>query len=102
MHLLQKLLKQTHHKQWWILPSAISLIQKVNQKRQYTGLFKFGDKYINQVKLFTKTKEITLQRVFSPPSDLDLNVNVIEDKSIKNYQVKKDNCFENYFLELLI
>ena len=71
------------------------------QKRQYTGLFKFGGDYINQVKFFTKTKEITLQRVFSPPSDLDLNVNVIEDKSIKNYQVKKDNCFENYLLELL-
>ena len=71
------------------------------QKRQYTGLFKFGGEYINQVKFFTKKKEITLQRVFSPPSDLDLNVNVIEDKSVKNYQVKKDNCFENYFLELL-
>ena len=71
------------------------------RKRKYTGLFKFGGEYVNQVKFFTKIKEITLQRVFSPPSDLDLYVNVVEGKSSKHYRVKKDNCFENYFLELI-
>jgi NDP-hexose-3-ketoreductase len=83
------------------LPVAFKLSIKY-KKKNYTGLFKFGGEYINQVNFFTKTKKITIDRVFSPPSELPLNVKVLEKNKVKTYLIKKNNCFENYFLELLI
>ena len=82
------------------LPISFKLNLKY-KKKKYLGLFKFGGEYINQVNLFTKTKKISIDRVFSPPSDLDLSIKVLENDKSKIYLVKKDNCFENYFLELL-
>jgi NDP-hexose-3-ketoreductase len=69
-------------------------------KRKFEGLFKFGGNYINQVIFFTKTKKIELNRVFSPPANDDLNLMVTEKNKKINYLIKKDDCFENYFLNL--
>lgn len=75
---------------------------KFNYKEEsYHGLFKFGGEYTNQVVFFTKNKILTINRVFSPPDDLSLNLNIIEKNKEKNFKILKDNCFENYFIELL-
>ena len=77
-------------------------IQVRYYKKTYSGSFIFAGNYINQVYFFTKNKEISTDRVFSPPSNLNLSVKVLEKNKGKTYLVKKDNCFENYFLEVLI
>ena len=76
----------------------------VNYKNQnFSGLFKFGGKYKNEVIFSTKQKTISIQRVFSPPDDLDLNIKMIDknNNKIENIKVSKDNCFKNFFIELL-
>jgi NDP-hexose-3-ketoreductase len=83
------------------LPISFKIEVKYN-KKIYSGSFKFGEDYINQVNFFTKNKEISIDRVFSPPSNINLSVKVLKNNKLKTYLVKKDNCFENYFLELLI
>ena len=83
------------------LPISFNIQVRYN-KKIYSGSFKFGGNYINQVIFFTKNKEILIDRVFSPPSNLNLSVKVLENNKVKTYLVKKNNCFENYFLELLI
>lgn len=83
------------------LPISFKIQVRYN-KKTYSGSFKFGGNYINQVNFFTKNKEISIDRVFSPPSNLNLSVKVLEKNKGKTYLVKKDNCFENYFLEVLI
>lgn len=66
----------------------------------FTGFFKFGGEYKNEVIFFTKDKTINIDRVFSPPSDSSLSLKVTKNDKEKTYLVKKDNCFENYFLEI--
>ena len=69
--------------------------------QNYHGLFKFGGKYENKANFFTKKKIFSIDRVFSPPENLDLYINLIQNNKIKTIKVLKDNCFENYFLNLL-
>ena len=82
------------------LPVSFKIDVNYNNQN-FSGLFKFGGKYKNEVIFFTKQKKITINRVFSPPENLDLNINIIDKNKVKNIKVLKDNCFENYFLELL-
>ncbi len=80
----------------------ISFEIKINYSNQkYHGLFKFGGEYKNELSFFTKQMKISIGRVFSPPEELDLNINVINKNKVKDLTVFKDNCFENYLLELL-
>jgi hypothetical protein len=81
------------------LPVSFYLLIKYHQ-RIYTGFFKFGGEYKNEVIFFTKNKTITINRVFSPPSNSSLNLKVTKNDKEKKYLVKKDDCFENYFLEI--
>ena len=70
------------------------------QDKVFHGLFKFGGDYINEVIFYTKNQEIKLSRVFSPPSDVNLNLEIIKKGVKQNCIIKSDNCFENYFKEL--
>ena len=70
---------------------------KIFKKKKYLGLFKFGGEYINQLNLFTKTKKISIDRVFSPPSDLDLSIKVLENDKSKIYLVEKRQLFWKLF-----
>ena len=80
-------------------PVSFYLLIKYPQKI-YTGFFKFGGAYKNEVIFFTKDKTININRVFSPPSNLPLTIKINKNNKEKTYSVKKDNCFENYFLEI--
>jgi len=82
------------------LPKSFKLEIKYENKR-YIGSFKFGGKYINKVVFFTNEKKITINRVFSPPDDLNLNLEILEGNKEKTLIIKKDNCFENYLFEII-
>ena len=81
------------------LPVSFFLLFRYAQKI-YTGYFKFGGTYKNQVIFFTKDKTISINRVFSPPSDSPLSIKVSKNNITKSHLIKKDDCFENYFLEV--
>ncbi len=77
------------------------LLEIKYENKRYIGSFKFGGKYINKVVFFTNEKKITINRVFSPPDDLNLNLEILEGNKEKTLIIKKDNCFENYLFEII-
>ena len=81
------------------LINSIDFIFDFNDKI-FTGKFKFGGEYQNELLLYTKKKIIKLNRVFSPPSDIYLSVTSKEGNKKKSYKVPKDDCFLNYFNEV--
>lgn len=81
------------------LINSIDFIFDFNDKI-FTGKFKFGGEYQNELLLYTKKKIIKLNRVFSPPSDVYLSVTSKEGNKKKSYKVPKDDCFLNYFNEV--
>ena len=68
---------------------------------KYNGVFKFGGKYKNQIKISNKYNTSIIERVFSPPDDENLNLKLVIKKRKKNIKMKKDNCFRNFFVEIL-
>lgn len=67
----------------------------------YDGIFKFGGKYINEIKIINKDKKSFIKRVFSPPSNECLIFKSINKKRENIIKLKKDNCFGNFFTEVL-
>ena len=67
----------------------------------YSGLFKFGGKYKNQITVSNKRGKSYILRVFSPPHDEKLTLRSILKKKQKIVKFKKDNCFKNFFNEVL-
>ena len=67
----------------------------------YSGVFKFGGKYKNQIKISNEYNTSIIERVFSPPDDENLILKLVTKKRKKNIKIKKDNCFRNFFKEIL-
>ena len=82
------------------LPTSFKLEIKYKEK-SYSGLFKFGGKYKNEVEIFTNKEKFSIERVFSPPDYLKLNLMILKNFKKKIIKVKKDNSFENYLFELI-
>ena len=66
----------------------------------YSGQFRFGGEYQNDLTIHTNKKIIKLERVFSPPTNINLNIIVREKNHSKVFIIKCDNTFENYFKEV--
>ena len=80
----------------------ISLRFLINFKEgKYNGVFEFGGKYKNQIKISSKNKSSIINRVFSPPDNESLNLKLISKKNKKIIKLKADNCFRNFFIEIL-
>ncbi len=67
----------------------------------YKGIFKFGGKYKNEIEISNKSKKILIQRVFSPPDDENLIFRINSKKKHRIIKLRKDNCFRNFFKEVL-
>lgn len=66
-----------------------------------TGNFKFGGAYKNNLTILTNKKLITLNRIFSPPADENLYLTTKTKKKITKFKIKKDDCFANFFNEVV-
>ncbi len=67
----------------------------------FIGTFRFGSEYKNNLTVYTDKEFIELNRVFSPPEDLRLSIVIDKKDKSKIVKIKKDNCFENFFLEVI-
>jgi len=99
---LQNLLK----KRIRIIKNKEKLIMSIKflinfKEGDYDGIFKFGGKYTNEIKIINKGKISFIKRVFSPPDNECLVLKSINQKREKITKFKKDNCFENFFAEVL-
>ena len=50
---------------------------------------------------FTKRKKITINRVFSPPNDINLTFQVNESNIRREKKLQKDDAFLNYFKQVI-
>ena len=80
----------------------ISIRFVINFKEgEYNGVFEFGGTYKNQIKISSKNYTSIINRVFSPPDNENLNLELISKKYKKIIKFKKDNCFRNFFSEII-
>ena len=70
------------------------------KSKTYSGYFKFGGIYKNELNIYEKDNILTLGRVFSPPSNQVLKLTVRSKKKIINYNINKDDCFGNFFTDV--
>ena len=69
-------------------------------KKSFIGHFSHCGEYENTLKLFTKQKKVTVHRVFSPPSDKNLILQVSDVNGKKEKKLKRDDVFFNYFKDI--
>lgn len=80
----------------------ISIKFLINFKEgEYNGVFEFGGKYKNQIKVSSKYKTSIINRVFSPPVNEKLDLKLISKRNEKIIKLKTDNCFRNFLKEIL-
>ena len=85
-----------------IFQNSLSLSNTLNFKEgDYNGTFKFGGKYKNEIEITNRFKKILIHRAFSPPDDENLILKSNFQKKYKVIKFKKDNCFRNFFTEIL-
>ena len=97
-NLQKKKIKITKNKQKLI----VSIKFLINfEEGEYHGIFKFGGKYKNEIKILDGSKKSFIERVFSPPDNEFLTLKTISKKKKKVFKFKKDNCFKNFFSEVL-
>ena len=70
-------------------------------KKSFSGYFSHNGEYENTLTLFTKRKSVTINRVFSPPNDVDLTLQVNEGNISKEKKLKRDDTFFNYFKKII-
>ena len=71
-------------------------------KKSFFGYFSHNGEYENTLTLFTKRKSVTINRVFSPPNDENLILQVSDDHVKKEKKLKKDDAFLNYLRRIII
>jgi predicted dehydrogenase len=67
----------------------------------FVGTFRFGKCYKNIISIYLRNKSIEINRVFSPPADIKLKIQVNSQYKLKTFLIDKDNCFENYLFEVI-
>ena len=82
------------------LITSFDIFFKYNTK-VLVGTFRFGGKYRNDIFVKFKNKTIEINRLFSPPDDVNLNIKINTKNKVKKIKIKKDNCFENYLSEVI-
>ena len=71
-------------------------------KKSFFGYFSHNGEYKNTLTLFTKQKRVTVNRVFSPPNDENLILQINNGHVKKEKKLKKDDAFLNYLRRIII
>ena len=76
-------------------------VEIIDGKKSFSGYFSHNGEYENTLTLFTKKKSVTINRVFSPPNDIDLTLRINTDNTNKEKKLKSDDTFFNYFNKII-
>ena len=72
----------------------------INYKSKiYSGLFKFGGSYKNNLTIITNKRSISLNRVFSPPFDQNLSLSIEDAKKKKLLRLEKTIVLEIFLMK---
>jgi dTDP-3,4-didehydro-2,6-dideoxy-alpha-D-glucose 3-reductase len=76
--------------------TLFSANMEFSKNRKLTGIFGFGLDYENNLKISGNDFYYELNRVFSPPNDIELNLEMRDDKQFSNQSFKGD-AYANFF-----
>ncbi len=96
--MLKKRVKIKYNKEKLIISTKFFINFK---NGEYNGVFEFGGDHKNQLKVSDNTKTSIVKRVFSPPDNENLSLRLVYKKTKRTIKFKKDNCFKNFFTEVL-
>ena len=83
------------------LPIMFTINANFASKTKFNGVFAFESEYTNFVKYETKDFEIVYRRVFSPPPDLEVQLELTKNNVKSKVFVGKDDTFFNFFVDIL-
>ena len=93
---LQSLLKKNKNN-----VSESFIIRTTFKKKTFNGYFSHNGEYKNSLILFTKDKSVKINRVFSPPNNINLTLNINKDIKVYEKKIKKDDTFLKYFRKII-
>jgi len=73
-----------------------------SKAKSFSGYFSHNGEYENSINLLTKKKEVRISRVFSPPQDKKLILQVIKNNTNNKKIMEKDNSFYNYLKHIFL
>ena len=76
-------------------------VEIVAGKKSFSGYFSHNGKYKNTITLFTREKNVTINRSFSPPNDMNLTLQVNKGNINKEKKLGSDDTFFNYFKKII-
>jgi hypothetical protein len=76
-------------------------VSTLSKTKSFMGYFSFNGKYENTLTLLTKQKKLTINRVFSPPNNQNLILQINNGHVKKEKRLKKDDVFLNYFKSII-
>ena len=65
------------------------------------GHFSLNGEYTNTLTLYAKRKRVIINRVFSPPNDQNLILQINENNIKREKKLKKDDTFLNYLRQIV-
>ncbi len=80
--------------------ASFAILSHYSKGRCLTGFFGFDTSYINQLQIFGLTLGISMDRVFSPPADLPLQLSVRQEDRARIIEVPAADSFELFLREV--
>ena len=65
------------------------------------GHFSLNGEYTNTLTIYAKRKRVIINRVFSPPNDQNLILQINENNIKREKKLKKDDTFLNYLRQIV-
>jgi len=81
--------------------TSFSVLAQYNNGRSLIGNFGFSSEYINRLNLFGENFYFEINRVFTPPGDLENEVLMKMNNSSKLIKTEKSNCFINFLQKFI-
>jgi len=76
-------------------------IYVATREKSFLGHFSLNGEYTNTLTLYAKRKRVIINRVFSPPNDQNLILQINENNIKREKKLKKDDTFLNYLRQIV-
>jgi NDP-hexose-3-ketoreductase len=81
--------------------TSFSVLAQYSNGRSMTGNFGFNSEYINRLNIFGEKFYFEINRVFTPPADIENEVLMKINNSSRLIKTEKSNCFINFLQKFI-
>lgn len=83
------------------LETSYSVLVKYSKGRSMIGNFGFNSEYLNRINILGEDFSFEINRVFTPPHDLENEIILKQKNKIETIRTAKSNCFINFIQEFV-